>query len=155
MSESLVETDASRETAKAVAVPAQEVARAAAEVSETCTKVHFLRAMALQVGDTAPDFDAESTQGARCACAAAGSAGTRAWAPPARDVVLRDGTGLRLRTPTSEDYEDIKSFYDELSAESRYSRFNGFVRTALPARLDAEADGDERVALAAWRPDRV
>jgi len=72
-----------------------------------------------------------------------------------QDVALRDGTGLKLRTPTSEDYWDIKSFYDELSRESLYSRFNGFVRTDLPARLDAEADGDDRVALAAWGPDRV
>ena len=41
-----------------------------------------------------------------------------------QDVALRDGTGLKLRTPTSEDYWDIKSFYDELSRESLYSRFN-------------------------------
>src|SRR5262249_12030503 len=70
-------------------------------------------------------------------------------------VETRDGTGLTLRVPTSEDYADIKSFYDELSPESLYSRFNGFVQTDVPARLDADADGDDRVALAAWRPDRV
>jgi len=78
-----------------------------------------------------------------------------ASAVAAREVVLQDGTHLRLRRPTSEDYEDIKSFYEELSQESRYNRFNGFVRTDLPARLDAEADGDDRVALTAWRPGRV
>src|SRR5262245_29491387 len=77
------------------------------------------------------------------------------WTPLVQDVVLQDGTGLMLRTPTSEDYADIKSFYDELSQESLYSRFKGFVRTDLPARLDAEADGDDRVTLAAWGPDRV
>jgi len=97
----------------------------------------------------------ESTQGIRSVCVTADSTGAPALAPLVRDVVLRDGTGLRLRTPTSEDYEDIKSFYDELSHESLYSRFNGFVETDLPARLDAEADGDDRVALAAWGPDRV
>src|SRR5262249_33717969 len=65
------------------------------------------------------------------------------------------GTGLRLRTPTSEDYDDIKSFYDGLSKDSVYSRFNGFVRTEFPARMDADADGDRRLVLTAWRADRV
>src|SRR5262245_20581507 len=147
VSEFHVETYASRETANAVAVQTQEVARAAGQVSEESTEVRFVRARALDSGDAAPDFEAESTQGVRCVCATADSTGAPAWAPRVRDVVLRDGTGLRLGTPTSEDYEDIKSFYDELSQESRYSRFAGFVPTDLPARLDAEADGDDRVAL--------
>jgi acetate---CoA ligase (ADP-forming) len=72
-----------------------------------------------------------------------------------RDLVLRDGSTLRLHTPTPDDYEDIRSFYDELSQESLYSRFHGFVRTDFPAALDAEADGEDRVALAAWQGDRV
>src|SRR5262249_4783582 len=155
MSELLVETDASRETGNAVAVQPREAARAAAQESKKRTEVRFLRAKALHMGETTPDFEAESTQGVCSVCARADSTGTSALAPFFRDVVLRDGTGLRLRTPTSDDYEDIKSFYDELSPESRYSRFNGFVRTDVPARLDAEADGDERVALAAWGSDRV
>ena len=71
------------------------------------------------------------------------------------DLVLRDGSTLRLHTPTPDDYEDLKSFYDELSQESLYNRFHGFVRTDFPAGLDAEADGEERVALAAWQADRV
>jgi len=72
-----------------------------------------------------------------------------------RDLVLRDGSTLRLHTPTPDDYEDLKSFYDELSQESLYNRFHGFVRTDFPAGLDAEADGEDRVALAAWQADRV
>ena len=72
-----------------------------------------------------------------------------------RDLVLRDGSTLRLHTPTPDDYEDLKSFYDELSRESLYNRFHGFVRTDFPAGLDAQADGEERFALAAWQADRV
>ncbi len=75
--------------------------------------------------------------------------------PLVRDVILRDGTPLRLRTPTFEDYEAIKSFYDGLSEDSLYTRFHGWVRTEGPARSDAEADGDARVVLIGWRGDRV
>jgi hypothetical protein len=37
-----------------------------------------------------------------------------------RDVLLRDGSTLRLQTPTPVDYDDTKAFYDGLSPESRY-----------------------------------
>ena len=72
-----------------------------------------------------------------------------------RDVILRDGTPLRLRAATPEDYDDIKAFYDRLSEDSLYTRFHGSVRTEGPARSDAEADGDARVVLIGWRADRV
>jgi ribosomal protein S18 acetylase RimI-like enzyme len=36
-----------------------------------------------------------------------------------------------------------------------YSRFHGFVRTGFPAGLDADADGQDRVALVVWQADRV
>ena len=36
-----------------------------------------------------------------------------------RDVLLRDGATLRLQAPTPADFEDIKEFFDGLSAESR------------------------------------
>ena len=72
-----------------------------------------------------------------------------------RDVILRDGTPLRLRTPTPRDYDGIKAFYDGLSEDSLYTRFHGSVRTEGPARSDAEADGDARVVLIGWRADRV
>lgn len=69
--------------------------------------------------------------------------------------MLRDGTPLRLRTPTVEDYDAIKSFYDGLSEDSLYTRFHGWVRTEGPARSDAEADGDARVVLIGCQGDRV
>jgi acyl-CoA synthetase (NDP forming)/RimJ/RimL family protein N-acetyltransferase len=75
--------------------------------------------------------------------------------PLVRDVILRDGTPLRLRTPTAEDYDAIKSFYEGLSEDSLYTRFHGWVRPEGPARSDAEADGDARVVLIGWRGDRV
>lgn len=78
-----------------------------------------------------------------------------AGTPLVRDVILRDGTPLRLRTPTLEDYDAIKSFYDGLSEDSLYQRFHGWVRTEEPARSDAEADSDARVVLIGWRADRV
>ena len=80
---------------------------------------------------------------------------TVAGAPLVRDVILRDGTPLRLRMATPEDYDDIKSFYDGLSKDSLYQRFHGFVRTEGPARTDAGADGDARLVLIGWRGDRV
>jgi len=80
---------------------------------------------------------------------------TIAGGPLVRDVILRDGTPLRLRAPTTEDYDGIKAFYDGLSEDSLYTRFHGNVRTEGPARSDAEADGDARVVLIGWRADRV
>ena len=46
-----------------------------------------------------------------------------------RDVILGDGSSLRLVAPGPEDYQDVKAFYDRLSPESRYMRFHGNVRT--------------------------
>ena len=80
---------------------------------------------------------------------------TVAGRPLVRDVILRDGTPLRLRAPTPGDYGDIKNFYDRLSEDSLYTRFHGAIRTEGPARSDAEADGDTRVVLIGWRADRV
>ena len=54
--------------------------------------------------------------------------------PLVRDVILGDGSTLRLRAPTPEDYEDIEAFYDPLSRESLYMRFHGTVATDVPAR---------------------
>src|SRR3954452_19648771 len=77
-------------------------------------------------------------------------------APPLiRDVLLRDGSTLRLRTPVPEDFPAIKAFYDALSQESRYLRFHGFGRTDGPAREYAEADGVDRVALIGRHGDRI
>jgi hypothetical protein len=62
-----------------------------------------------------------------------------------RDVILRDGSTLRLRAPALEDLEDIKAFYDGLLPDSRYMRFHGYGRTDIAARDYAEAGGVERV----------
>ena len=72
-----------------------------------------------------------------------------------RDVLLRDGSTLRLQTSTPVDFEDIKAFYGGLSPESRYLRFHGFGRTDTVARADAEATGVDRLALIGRHDGRV
>jgi RimJ/RimL family protein N-acetyltransferase/predicted CoA-binding protein len=67
--------------------------------------------------------------------------------PLVRDVLLRDGSTLRLQAPRPADFEDIKAFYDGLSEESRYFRFHGSTRTDSVARAEAEATGVDRLAL--------
>jgi acetate---CoA ligase (ADP-forming) len=73
-----------------------------------------------------------------------------------RDVLLRDGSTLRLRAPTPDDLDDIKAFYDDgLSEESRYLRFHGYLRTEVAARAYAEANGLDRVALIGRHGDHI
>ncbi len=67
----------------------------------------------------------------------------------ARDVLLRDGSTLRLQAPAPPDFGDIKAFYDGLSPESRYLRFHGYGRTDFAARAAVEASGIDRFALIA------
>ena len=75
--------------------------------------------------------------------------------PLTRDVILADGSTLRLRAPGPEDYDDVKAFYDRLSPESRYMRFHGMVGTDIPSRYVVEASGVDRVALICRHGDRV
>jgi hypothetical protein len=75
--------------------------------------------------------------------------------PVVRDVILGDGSTLRLRAPTPEEYEDVKAFYDRLSPASLHMRFHGMVRTDVPARYLVEAGGVDRVALICRHGDRV
>jgi acetate---CoA ligase (ADP-forming) len=75
--------------------------------------------------------------------------------PLIRDVLLRDGSTLRLQAPTPVDFDDIKAFYDGLSPDSRYLRFHGFGRTDAVARADAEASGVDRLALIARHDGQV
>ena len=72
-----------------------------------------------------------------------------------RDVLLRDGSTLRLRAPTPVDFDDIQAFYDGLSDESRYFRFHGYGRTDTVARAEAEASGVDRLALIGRHDGRV
>jgi acyl-CoA synthetase (NDP forming)/GNAT superfamily N-acetyltransferase len=69
--------------------------------------------------------------------------------PLVRDVLLRDGSTLRLQAPTPGDFDDIKEFYDGLSQESRYLRFHGFGHSDFAARAAVEAGGVDRVSLIA------
>ena len=75
--------------------------------------------------------------------------------PLVRDVLLRDGSTLRLQSPTPVDFDDIKALYDGLSPDSRYLRFHGFGRTDTVARADAEASGVDRLALISRQDGRV
>jgi acetate---CoA ligase (ADP-forming) len=76
-------------------------------------------------------------------------------APLTRDVILRDGSTLRLRSPGPEDREAIEAFFDGLDSESRYLRFHGYGSTTSIARYYAEHDGVARVALLAHLQGRI
>ena len=67
-----------------------------------------------------------------------------------RDVILRDGTTVRLRSPGPADESELTAFFDGLDEESRYLRFHGAGgRMEVVARAYAQADGRARVALIA------
>ncbi|MCW3001349.1 MAG: family N-acetyltransferase [Conexibacter sp.] len=72
-----------------------------------------------------------------------------------RDVILRDGSALRLRSPRPEDEAAIRAFFEGLTFESRYLRFHGAGRSDLISRDYAHADGDARVPLLAHVGDEV
>jgi acyl-CoA synthetase (NDP forming)/RimJ/RimL family protein N-acetyltransferase len=72
-----------------------------------------------------------------------------------RDVLLRDGSTLRLQAPVPSDFGDVKAFYDGLSMESRYFRFHSYGRTDTAARAAAEASGVDRLALIGRHDGRV
>ena len=64
------------------------------------------------------------------------------------DVILRDGSTLRLRAPAAEDTDALLEFFSGLSERSRYLRFHGF--PALGPKLVEpllEPDWQERGAL--------
>jgi acetate---CoA ligase (ADP-forming) len=68
----------------------------------------------------------------------------------ATDVILRDGSTLRLRPPAVEDAEALLEFFSDLSEHSRYLRFHGF--PALGPKLVEPVlapDWQERGALLA------
>jgi acetate---CoA ligase (ADP-forming) len=69
-------------------------------------------------------------------------------APEATDVILRDGSTLRLRAPVAEDSEALVEFFSALSDRSLYNRFHGFA-TVDPKLVEPvlEPDWQERGAL--------
>ena len=83
----------------------------------------------------------------------AGSAGERDRL--VRDVLLHDGSTLRLQAPTPDDFDGIKEFFDGLSGETRLMPFHGYARTDFAARAAAEHGGVDRVSLIARHDGRV
>jgi acetate---CoA ligase (ADP-forming) len=64
------------------------------------------------------------------------------------DVILRDGSTLRLRPPAEEDADAILGFFGALSEQSLYLRFHGFPRLGPELVEQVVApDWDERGAL--------
>ncbi len=64
------------------------------------------------------------------------------------DVILRDGTTLRLRAPLADDEDALLAFFAALSPESRYQRFHGFPHLdAALIRPTLDPDWTERGAL--------
>jgi acyl-CoA synthetase (NDP forming)/RimJ/RimL family protein N-acetyltransferase len=72
-----------------------------------------------------------------------------------RDVLLRDGSTLRLQAPRPADYDDICAFYEQLSPQSRYFRFHGLGRIDIVARAAVDSSGFDRVSLIARHDGRV
>ena len=62
-------------------------------------------------------------------------------APETVDVILRDGSTLRLRPPVEADRHVLLRFYEELSEQSLYFRFHGHPRV------------DERLVEPVLEPD--
>jgi acetyl coenzyme A synthetase (ADP forming)-like protein len=65
-----------------------------------------------------------------------------ALSPAVRDVLLRDGSTLRLRPPTPDDETALRVFFEHLSTRSRYLRFHGYtsdphVETMIPTDWSA------------------
>jgi len=71
-----------------------------------------------------------------------------------RDVILRDGSTLRLRSPGPDDADALVAFFSGLSARSLYLRFHGMpkVRPQLVEPF-VEPDWDERGSLVATLGD--
>ena len=77
-------------------------------------------------------------------------------AATAVDVILRDGTTLRLRAPGRDDLDGVIAFFRELSSESRRQRFHGGI-TVTPALVEPmlEPDWDSRGTLVGELEGRI
>ena len=62
-------------------------------------------------------------------------------APEVRDVILRDGSTLRLRPPRAGDLDAVLEFFGALSKQSVYWRFHGFP-SLTPATVEPFLDPD-------------
>ena len=71
-----------------------------------------------------------------------------------REVVLRDGTRVRVRPIRPDDEPRLVALYDHLSQDSRYQRFFSVMRRLPPdwAHFLANVDYVERLALVAEAP---
>ncbi|HEU5278026.1 MAG TPA: GNAT family N-acetyltransferase [Gaiellaceae bacterium] len=81
---------------------------------------------------------------------------TLSSAAPVADVVLRDGSTMRLRPPSREDAHLLLAFFRDLSDRSLYLRFHG--HPAVDERLVApvlDPDWAERGALVGMSEDRI
>jgi acetyl coenzyme A synthetase (ADP forming)-like protein len=72
------------------------------------------------------------------------------------DVILRDGSTLRLRAPAAEDADALVAFFSGLSERSLYLRFHGFPRLG-PELVTAvvEPDWEQRGALVGSLDGRI
>jgi hypothetical protein len=72
------------------------------------------------------------------------------------DVILRDGSTLRLRAPAPDDAAALLDFFGGLSRESLYRRFHGYPEIG-PRLVEplTSADSDEAGALVGCVDDRI
>ncbi|HET8528679.1 MAG TPA: GNAT family N-acetyltransferase [Gaiellaceae bacterium] len=72
------------------------------------------------------------------------------------DVILRDGTTLRLRSPEAGDADDLLAFFADLSERSRFLRFHGFP-ALTPSLVEPvlEPDWEERGAFLGTLDGRI
>ncbi len=69
----------------------------------------------------------------------------------ARDVILRDGTTLRLRPPAAADVDALVSLFQGLSTRSRFLRFHGLAAAGREmAAMFVDPDWAEKGSLAGW-----
>ncbi|HEY2936102.1 MAG TPA: GNAT family N-acetyltransferase [Gaiellaceae bacterium] len=82
--------------------------------------------------------------------------GSRPAVGDAADVILRDGTTLRLRAPGRDDLDALVAFFEGLSERSRYLRFHGALRVE-PRVVEPFVDPDwtESGSLAGVLDDRI
>ena len=71
-----------------------------------------------------------------------------------RPIVLRDGTGVRMRRIRPDDAPRLVALYDRLSFDTRYHRFFSAMQRLPPdwARFHADVDYETRLALVVESP---